>query len=211
MRKCGFLVNQGGKLTPEEKKRLIEVNRERYGLTEQEVADIKLPSAKHLVEIYDIGKITHPKSKMSTVEKLNHLIKLQAALENKLDLIRQGQIPQTPQSRLTTRPLGRVRIVPAETTVADVMDEEMVDEDSLVESQRCSGFIPIPPLTYTVGYTTSDVHMGTGGTATTGGEAGTSGSDTQPEEQKTPVTTWTPTTLSAQGTVGGVGGTTQGE
>ena len=52
IRKCGFLVNQGGKLTPEEKKNLIEINRERYGLSEIEVANIKLPAAKYLVEIY---------------------------------------------------------------------------------------------------------------------------------------------------------------
>ncbi len=33
IRKCGFLVNQGGKLTREEKQGLIELNRKRYGLT----------------------------------------------------------------------------------------------------------------------------------------------------------------------------------
>lgn len=87
IRKCGFLVNQGGKLTPEEKKELIAINRDRYGLSEEQVEQLKLPTAHHLVEIYSIDKITNPKSRMGVVEKLNHLIKLQAALENKLVLI----------------------------------------------------------------------------------------------------------------------------
>jgi len=36
------------------------------------------------VEIYEISKITNSKSKLSTVEKINHLIKLEEALANKL-------------------------------------------------------------------------------------------------------------------------------
>ncbi|TNV82257.1 hypothetical protein FGO68_gene14884 [Halteria grandinella] len=113
IRKCGFLVNQGGKLLPEEKQRLIAVNRTRYGLTEDEVENLKLPTAQHLVEIYSIDKITNPKSRMGVVEKLNHLIKLQAALENKLSLIRSGVITSKTanQSRLPSRPVGKVRVV----------------------------------------------------------------------------------------------------
>ena len=49
IRKFGFLVNQGGKLTPEEKKILIEENRIKYGLTTEEVEAIKLPAPCHLV------------------------------------------------------------------------------------------------------------------------------------------------------------------
>lgn len=76
IRKCGFLVNQGGKLTREEKQGLIELNRKRYGLSAEAIQAIRLPAASYLVEIYDINKITNPKSKLSIVEKINHLIKL---------------------------------------------------------------------------------------------------------------------------------------
>ncbi len=63
-------------------------NQERYGLTEEEVKGIKLPAAAYLVEIYEISKIMNPKSKLSTIEKMNHLIKLREALLNKLELIK---------------------------------------------------------------------------------------------------------------------------
>jgi hypothetical protein len=57
------------------------------------------------VEIYEISKITNPKSKLSVVEKINHLIKLQTALLNKLDMLRQKRITpaNSSQSRL---PMG---------------------------------------------------------------------------------------------------------
>jgi hypothetical protein len=92
VRKCGFLVNQQGKLTPEEKLELQGFNQEKYGLTPEEVKNIKLPAAKYLVEIYDITKITNPKSKLSVIEKMNHLIKLEEALLNKLQLFKEKKI-----------------------------------------------------------------------------------------------------------------------
>lgn len=44
------------------------------------------------MEIYDINKITNSKSKLSTVEKMNHLIKLEEALANKLQLLKDKKI-----------------------------------------------------------------------------------------------------------------------
>ena len=130
IRKCGFLVNQGGKLTPEEKKNLIEINRERYGLSEIEVANIKLPAAKYLVEIYQIEKITNSKSKMSVVEKMNHLIKLQEALLNKLDNIRLNKI--TPGNS-NQRRLGGSGLIPNKRVAALEMavDGSEIDEDAV--------------------------------------------------------------------------------
>ncbi len=68
------------------------LNQEKYGLSPEEVKNIKLPAAKYLVEIYDINKITNPKSKLSTIEKMNHLIKLEEALLNKLQLYKEKKI-----------------------------------------------------------------------------------------------------------------------
>lgn len=81
-----------------------KINNEKYGLTEEEVRSIKLPQATYLVEIYDISKITNPKSKLSTVEKINHLIKLEEALLNKLQLLREKKI--TPEMAHQSRNLG---------------------------------------------------------------------------------------------------------
>ncbi|CDW81052.1 UNKNOWN [Stylonychia lemnae] len=87
IRKMGFLVNQGGKLTPEEKAQLQAMNHGKYGLTPEQVEQIKLPPPCS-VEIYDIDKIVHPKSKLSTIEKINHFMKLEDALLAKLDMIK---------------------------------------------------------------------------------------------------------------------------
>ncbi len=82
----GFLVNQGGKLTREEKDALRAINQKRYGLSEEQIENVKLPPHCH-VEIYDINKIIKPKSSLNTLEKINHLMKLQTALEEKLEKI----------------------------------------------------------------------------------------------------------------------------
>ena len=90
IRKCGFLVNQGGKLTRQERQVLIEQNRKRYGLTEEQIEEIKLPPPCH-VEIYDMQKIINAKSKLSVVEKINHFLKLQEALISKLEHVRHNK------------------------------------------------------------------------------------------------------------------------
>jgi hypothetical protein len=78
-------VNQGDKLTAARKKEKIAENRVKYGLSEDTVKELKLPNVRYLVQIYSIPKIMHPKSKMTTVEKINYLAKLQEALKNKLE------------------------------------------------------------------------------------------------------------------------------
>jgi hypothetical protein len=63
-------------LTPEEKKTLIALNRGKYGLTEEQLEEIKLPAPCHLVQVYDIQKIMNPRLKLTTIEKINYCIKL---------------------------------------------------------------------------------------------------------------------------------------
>jgi hypothetical protein len=67
VRKCGFLVNQLGKLTREEKDKLRAINKEKYGLSDEFVENMKLPAPCHLVEIFDIDKIMNPRTKLSTI------------------------------------------------------------------------------------------------------------------------------------------------
>ena len=90
LRKFGCLVNSGDKLTKARKLKLRQENQEKYGLTPEEVAKIKLPYVKHIVEIYEIDKIIHSKKKLSTVDKIYHLEKLKLALEDKLDRLTRG-------------------------------------------------------------------------------------------------------------------------
>ena len=88
VRKFGFLVNQGGKLTREEKLKLIEQNRIKYGLSEEEVLNIKLPAPCHLVQLHDCNKIMNPRTRLTVIEKINHMIKLYDALLSKLEMLK---------------------------------------------------------------------------------------------------------------------------
>ena len=78
-RKCGFLVNDGDKLTKEDKEHLKIVNQEKYGLTKEQVDSLQMPASTS-VQIYDISKIMNPRSRLSCIEKINHLIELRSAL-----------------------------------------------------------------------------------------------------------------------------------
>ena len=61
-RKCGFLVNDGDKLTAEDKERLKKINQEKYGLSEEFVKNLKMPPAT-AVQIYNVEKIINSKSR----------------------------------------------------------------------------------------------------------------------------------------------------
>jgi hypothetical protein len=79
----GFLVNDGDKLTKELRIKKQQEAQEEYGLTPEEIANLKLPP-KTEVECYSVTKIIQSRSKLSTVEKINLLIKLENALIDKL-------------------------------------------------------------------------------------------------------------------------------
>ena len=72
----GFLSTKVANSLPKRKSCLIEANRLKYGLTEEQLAEIKLPAPCHLVQLYDVDKIKNPRLKLTTIEKINHLIKL---------------------------------------------------------------------------------------------------------------------------------------
>lgn len=151
IRKCGFLVNQLGKLTREDKKVLIEQNRVKYGLSQEQIDGIRLPAAQYLVEIYDVLKITNPKSRMSVVEKINHLIKLEKALLNKLELMKTKQIKSTgggKRSASSFRLPGKVKLAPApgltpknQDTIGSEIEDADEEDEQLVESSHndCNG------------------------------------------------------------------------
>jgi len=86
------LVNQLGKLTKEERKQLQLENQKRYGLSEERIQELKLPYVQHLVEVFEIEKILHPRKRTTTIEKLNQLQKLQEALVRKLEMVHSKRI-----------------------------------------------------------------------------------------------------------------------
>jgi hypothetical protein len=90
-RKQGFLVNDGDKLTKEEKLLLRERMQEKYGLDEDYVKNVlKLPPPQKC-KLYDIDKILYSRKKLSTSEKIEHLLDLKQTLEHRLDLLKKGK------------------------------------------------------------------------------------------------------------------------
>ena len=75
LRKMGFLINEGDKLTAQGRKDLQAVNEAEYGLSKEELENLKLPAPTQ-VKIYSIDKILKARGKLSTVEKINHLLDL---------------------------------------------------------------------------------------------------------------------------------------
>ena len=76
-RKQGFLVNDGDKLTKEEKVKIKAEMQAKYGLDPYYVKHVlKLPPSSK-VKIYEIDKILNARKKLSTAEKLEHLVDLQ--------------------------------------------------------------------------------------------------------------------------------------
>lgn len=88
-RKMGFLINEEDMLTKEEKLRRQAHNKEQYGLSEDEIEEIrrKLPPPSE-VEIFSLDKILNSKKAMSTIEIIVHLQKLEDALRAKLKRVR---------------------------------------------------------------------------------------------------------------------------
>ena len=110
VRKFGYLINQGDKLTAQGRKDLQKINREKYGLTPEYVASLKLPAPTQ-VKIYNVDKIINSRGKLSTVEKLNHMLSLQSALQEKLktkreikkqDKLKQAVREENPEEKATS-------------------------------------------------------------------------------------------------------------
>lgn len=76
-------------MTPEDKVKLKAENKEKYGLTPQYIDYLQLPKACN-VKVYQIDKIINGKKKLTTAEKIEHLIDIKQSLHKKLEVIRNG-------------------------------------------------------------------------------------------------------------------------
>ena len=57
-----------------------DINQEKYGLSEEYIKYLKLPLASD-IKVYDINKILNSRKKLSTSEKIEHLLKIKNNLE----------------------------------------------------------------------------------------------------------------------------------
>ena len=89
-RKQGFIVNDGDKLTPEQKLALKAFNQEKYGLDQEYIDNVlKLPP-KGKCKVYETDKIVNSRKRMPTTEKIEHLLTLKETLEKRLQIIQRG-------------------------------------------------------------------------------------------------------------------------
>ena len=89
-RKATFLVNEGDKLTKEERERMKEENRKKYGLSDAYINYLKLPKACN-VKVYELDKLMNSQSKLTTSEKIEHLLDIKDALVKRLKIIKSGK------------------------------------------------------------------------------------------------------------------------
>ena len=88
VRKYGWvLINQGDKITKDEKAALIAKNSKKYSLPEDYIKKIKLPSE---VRIYKLRQVMQARAVLSTGEKLHHLHAIKRRLERKLKVMNKG-------------------------------------------------------------------------------------------------------------------------
>jgi hypothetical protein len=82
----GVIVNDGDKLTPEEKARLLKLNQKKYGLSREYVHYLRLPKSSN-IKVYSIDKIINARRKLTTAQKIGHLVDIKVALLKKLAII----------------------------------------------------------------------------------------------------------------------------
>ena len=127
LRKYGcVLINQGDKLTKELKEKLIEENREKYGLSKEYIKYLKLPKACN-VKVYELHKIMDARKKLTTGEQIDHLLDIKKALEKRLSILKSGQkiaefdylSPQQYNAKYGVKSLAAPIKVPGEEQIED--------------------------------------------------------------------------------------------
>ena len=79
----GVLINEGDKLTKDEKIRLKAENEEKYGVPFEVYSKIQLPEPTE-IKVFKLEDILNHKRELSSVERINMLLELQGYLQEKL-------------------------------------------------------------------------------------------------------------------------------
>ena len=95
-RKNKFIINTGDNLTQEEREKKIKQNKITYGLSMEEIRNLRLPKSnktgsKRGDTVLTLDQIFHPKSNFSIMEKLHHLTNLGQAARHKLRCIQMAR------------------------------------------------------------------------------------------------------------------------
>lgn len=88
-RKMGILINEGDKLTKEDKARLQAENRLLYQLPQEYLDRLVIPKGDN-IKVYSVYRILNSRRKLSTPDQVQHLVSIQKNLMRKLDILRKG-------------------------------------------------------------------------------------------------------------------------
>ena len=91
-RKQGFLVNDGDKLTPDEKHKLQRQMQREFGLDKRYVEKVLILPPPQNIKIDGLEKILNSRKKLSLSEKLDHLHTLQRILKERLEMVNNGKV-----------------------------------------------------------------------------------------------------------------------
>lgn len=122
----GFLVNEGDKLTAELKKQKQIEAQAQYGLSSEELANIKLPPTLQ-VKVYNIDKIVNTRSKISTIEKIDLLLDLERALMKKLKVNDEARAAKNAAPKTDTDKLSQKEEI-FRPNVSSNIDEDLIEE-----------------------------------------------------------------------------------
>lgn len=78
-------------MTKDEKDKLKEKNNKKYGLSKEYIKYLKIPNACD-VKVFEIAKIMNSRKKLTTSEKIEHLLDIKKALQVKLKVLDSGKI-----------------------------------------------------------------------------------------------------------------------
>ena len=121
----GFLVNEGDKLTAELKKQKQIEAQNQYGLSQEQLDEIKLPPTLQ-VKVYNIEKIVNARSKISTIEKIDLLLDLERALLKKLKVNAEARAAKNAESKTDTdKPSFKEEIFRPK--VSSNIDEDLIE------------------------------------------------------------------------------------
>lgn len=83
-------MNQGDKLTKEEKEALCRINHAKYGLSNEYIDQLTLPKPSK-VRVYDINSILKSRKKMSISEQIDLFKDIKENLDKKLKILAKGR------------------------------------------------------------------------------------------------------------------------
>ena len=84
-----MIINEGDKIKKDVKVIMKAANHKEYGLSEAYLNYLQIPKACN-VKVYELDKILNARKKLTTPEKIEHLLHVKVALDRRLKILKTG-------------------------------------------------------------------------------------------------------------------------